>query len=248
MTNKDINEIPAWCWFWLPITVICVQLSVRLMDQNQGFYSKLMEGEAGFIENATAIVLFPAVILGLRLHCRFYRLRQRRLSLWFLMIALLCLGFLGEEISWGQHWAGWQSPDIFEQHNRQQETNVHNLNLVVNLQLERLARTVFTLAIAIGGIIIPLRVKRRGTAVDPSEPYRGLCWPTMVCLPTASLMLGVRVIERLRVWLDLHELPFMGINFKETLEFYLALFFLIYLYSAHARLKAVKLPPDPLAR
>ncbi len=248
MANKDINEIPAWCWFWLPIAVILIQSMTCLMDTGQGFYAKIMEGEAGFIENATAIVLLPAVILGLGLYRRLKQLGQRMPSLWFLMTALLCLVFFGEEISWGQHWAGWQSPEIFEQHNRQQETNIHNLNLVVNARLERLGRTIFTLAIVISGIIIPLRANRRRTLIDPTQPYRNLYWPTAVCVPTAVLMLGVRAIERLRVWLDLHELPLMEINFKEAQEFYLALFFLIYLYSAHARLKAVKLSSMPMER
>ncbi len=40
--------------------------------------------------------------------------------------ALAALLIFGEEVSWGQWLWGWQSPELFAQHNLQKETNLHN--------------------------------------------------------------------------------------------------------------------------
>ena len=47
----------------------------------------------------------------------------------FLIIKILALiYFLGEEISWGQHFFKWTSPDFFKNANIQGETNIHNIS------------------------------------------------------------------------------------------------------------------------
>jgi len=47
--------------------------------------------------------------------------------LFFGLLALACLYVAGEEISWGQRILDIQTPDFFERHNLQRETNIHNL-------------------------------------------------------------------------------------------------------------------------
>ena len=41
--------------------------------------------------------------------------------------ALIFFMAAGEEVSWGQRIIGWESGEFFLQHNKQEETNLHNL-------------------------------------------------------------------------------------------------------------------------
>ena len=53
---------------------------------------------------------------------------------YFITIKILALiYFLGEEISWGQHFFNWESPGFFENKNNQQETNLHNISNLFNV-------------------------------------------------------------------------------------------------------------------
>ena len=48
----------------------------------------------------------------------------------FLALAFLFFFAFGEEISWGQQIFHWRTPEYFEEHNVQDETNIHNLRLL----------------------------------------------------------------------------------------------------------------------
>ena len=75
------------------------------------------------------MLLLPATVLAIVLAVRCYGQFGRMFSVWFAGFALMCFGFAGEEVSWGQHWLGWSSPEYFAEYNRQGETNFHNLNI-----------------------------------------------------------------------------------------------------------------------
>jgi hypothetical protein len=61
----------------------------------------------------------------------------KRLSL--LALALLLFAFAGEEISWGQRLLGLETPESLRSTNVQNETNLHNLDLLQNtLSVDRL--------------------------------------------------------------------------------------------------------------
>jgi hypothetical protein len=80
---------------------------------------------------------------------RFARLRTTR-SRWFLFVTI-CLGLFlffaaGEEISWGQRILGLTTPEYFQQHNAQKETNLHNL-IVGGVKLNKLFFSVILVAL-----------------------------------------------------------------------------------------------------
>jgi cell division protein FtsW (lipid II flippase) len=189
------------------------------------FFQRWIESESGVIENGTVVALIPAAVLML---IAAYRLRSRvdvRATIWCLLIAALCFLFAGEEVSWGQHWFGWESPEYFVDKNRQGETNLHNLNI----HLGRAVKTFITIGIIIGGIVVPLRRRRYDR-----DSLRYWIYPTSVCVPVAIFVLGVRLIERLKTWFDL-DWVLLAVNLKENQEFYIGLFFLIYAWSLAAR-------------
>ncbi len=55
-----------------------------------------------------------------------------------------------EEISWGQHYFNWKSPDLFVEYNNQKETNLHNIS---NL-LDQVPRSFLSIWCGLSFIII----------------------------------------------------------------------------------------------
>ncbi len=84
--------------------------------------------ESGFFEIGTFIILILISGYCIRL-LKISRRPQTPAVLLRLVGLTACLTLVAgfEEISWGQHFFGFRSADFFMNHNRQHETNLHNL-------------------------------------------------------------------------------------------------------------------------
>ena len=82
--------------------------------------------ENGLIENMQSLFLVTAIFFLYKARSNF---KHIKIISYFITIKILALiYFLGEEISWGQHFFDWASPSFFENKNNQQETNLHNIS------------------------------------------------------------------------------------------------------------------------
>jgi len=231
--NENANSygLTHWWWFVAPLGVLLFQLACRYADGGSDFYFDYIETERGLIENLTAVVLIPAAYFAFMSAHRMNRNRLAGPQAWYLIVGLVCVAFFGEEISWGQQWIGWESPEFFAQYNRQGETNVHNMNL----HFGRIAKTILTIAIVVGGLILPIWRWRQTRNSDPCG-WEYL-WPPFECVFTAGLVLSVRIVERIKTWFDLEHVLFIDMNLKELQELYLAYFLLLYLWYVHCRVQ-----------
>lgn len=85
--------------------------------------------EDHWAEYATALTLmFGGGIISRRLFIRWKAIRFPE-KLGFVLMALAMFAGFGEEISLGQRILNLQSPDFFKNHNLQNETNIHNLEI-----------------------------------------------------------------------------------------------------------------------
>lgn len=85
--------------------------------------------EDGVVEWITVLGLLLGSFLCFKRVFKFWGSRS-----WLFILVSFLLGFVlffgaGEEISWGQRILGLKSPEYFQQHNLQGETNFHNLML-----------------------------------------------------------------------------------------------------------------------
>ena len=88
---------------------------------------KRIESEGGLFEYGTSLAYIVAFVFALPVARYFYQTKQKRLGFFYYFLAG-CFLFVGlEELSWGQHLLGWNSPGFFEAYNSQQETTLHNL-------------------------------------------------------------------------------------------------------------------------
>lgn len=88
--------------------------------------------ENGLIELLQVAMLIVSIIVLFKQIKLIKKKKNLLLSFFkYAYIFFLCL-FLLEEISWGQHFFKWESPEFFSSFNSQKETNIHNISSIFN--------------------------------------------------------------------------------------------------------------------
>jgi len=139
----------------LALAVIAIAMGIFLFYTSVARFEEYVQ-EDGIVEWLTVVGLLLGSIVCFS---RFVILLRKR-SWWFLFVTLglgLFLFFAaGEEISWGQRIFGLKTPEYFQEHNAQHETNLHNL-VVDGVKLNKLIFSIFLVgALAIFLLIVPL--------------------------------------------------------------------------------------------
>lgn len=217
--SKDINKL---VWLILPIIVAGMPYIVRFVSLDTDGY---MYGEKGLIENLTVIFLFVAIIAAV-LFLISNNTNFKLLGIWMWIFLLGAIYYAGEELSWGQHYFGWGTPEQWTEFNDQQETNLHNTSAI----FDQIPRTLLSIAALIGGVLIPVFRKFKNH-VPSKESFYDWLLPTYVCLPAALLSLLVSWHEKVYEFLDIHIPAVLDIRAGETKECLLALFMMMYALS-----------------
>lgn len=186
---------------------------------------RMLKGEAGIIENLT--VLFLVIAIGF---CVSSLSTASRLGLsgfnraWLVVLILGAAYFALEEISYGQHLFGWGTGETWKELNDQDETNLHNTHAL----FDQVPRTLLTLGILVGGVILPLyRLVRRIKLAETDRFYWQ--WPTLDCMTVGLLVILIRPIFSV-IETDI-------VNTGETKENFIAMFIMFYCISIQYRLR-----------
>ncbi|WP_316347375.1 tetratricopeptide repeat protein [Desulfuromonas acetoxidans] len=87
---------------------------------------------------------------------------KNRWRFFFALLALSCLYVSGEEISWGQRLLNLETPAFFQQHNLQQETNLHNfITGPYNTLLKQSIEIALAMALILFSTLYALRISER---------------------------------------------------------------------------------------
>jgi hypothetical protein len=209
-----------------------VHLALRLqgLHSYQRSHQRWLVGETGLTENGTVLFLIVAVVAGVWTVVRCARARSLRLGWWVALLTAGCFYFCGEELSWGQHYAQWSTPEAWREINDQQETNLHNCGFL----FDQAPRAALTCGIFVGGILVPLKNWRRGQRRDPVTDVSYWLWPTAICVPTAVLATFCSVPDTLCKSLGWRSPLHLG---GEAKEYFMALFLMLYLVSLCVRLR-----------
>lgn len=188
-----------------------------------------MDGELGLVENLTVLLLLAAMLGSLYLVRRYREALHRVPRLFLLVFCLGCIYFAGEEASWGQHWFGWETGEYFAAINDQQETNLHN----TSKYFDRVPKGIVSFAVFLGGVVIPLYLRRKARVIDCRKPMWWL-FPTWVCLPTAIIAVTATWPSKI----ERHSgSVFYFDGAQEMKELYIAYFFLLFIISLVRRLQ-----------
>ncbi len=226
------KDLPKIIWFVIPLFVALMPYVARIINLETDRY---MYSEFGIIENLTVLFLFVTIIV-----CIMYLVSEKRFNFvgfkfWMGLFLLGAIYYAGEEISWGQHFFGWETPEHWTNVNDQQETNLHNTSAL----FDQIPRSLLSLAALIGGVIVPIyrKVKQYTPNLDSLNYW---LWPTSVCLPSALLALLVSWHEKVYEFFDINIPIMLDIRAGETKECLLALFMMMYVLSIWYRNRVIK--------
>ena len=119
---------------WFAITVLVMLFLIQSLHWshtygNKGvFWYDVLTRESGIFETLTAVTLFVAGTLFVFSATKFRDLFGLAVAKWPpLLLGLLLIVGAGEEISWGQHWLHFATPESLKGVNDQNEFNLHNI-------------------------------------------------------------------------------------------------------------------------
>jgi hypothetical protein len=136
------NIVLTFHIFIMIITAVIILLS-RFVPGYKSLLRKIT-AETGPFELGSAFMLLLLTWLAIKTWLRLRKavFEYRRIHMLFIAaISIAAVLAAMEEISWGQHLLGFESPTTFAEYNRQQETNLHNFmpadlfNLTINLSV-----------------------------------------------------------------------------------------------------------------
>lgn len=212
--------------FWtitLPLIVLAVQCVMEFTMTSAQMVPLMTEN--GPIELAQWLVIVAAAGIALLTIFKINPARSAPIFLWVLVAALACLYIAGEEVSWGQHFLNWTTPDYWKAVNDQHETNLHN----TTSWLDQKPRLILLIGIVTGGIIFPL-LARLKPGVLPQK--FSILYPPALLMPVAFLVLGPYLVQEIaeHIWAG-------GIfeRVSEVQELYMYYFVLLYLIVLRRR-------------
>ena len=235
---KNIN-LPSFLWFFFPILFFFIILFTKYFYLN--FFINFFQSEKGIIENGTFVLLIISIILS------FCILKNKNLFIFnkkiFFFIFFLVIGliyFAGEEISWGQNWFRWNTSNFFTNYNDQSETNFHN----ISSWLDQKPKTILLFFVLFGGILSPLFSHNKD---KNNLTFKYIFFPEISCFITSAFCLFFYLLDNSYKILC-SGTPGIDISCKfipqlfvfrtsEIIEFYIALFLLIYIFSIYKKIK-----------
>jgi hypothetical protein len=224
---RQADRLPAWLSLWLPLAAVALLLLLWQIDPR--FYRAYVGGEIGILEASHVVIPLISVIYCLRILALPEARADRLVALWIVLGLLGSVYMAGEEASWGQHYAGWLTPESWQALNDQGETNLHN----TSSWLDQKPRTLLEIGVVVGGIVIPLLALWRPAIRSGSV---ALFLPPLACLPVALLAELSKLSERLPSnWLG--EVVLFD-RASEVQELYFSLFILFYLMVFRHRVLA----------
>jgi hypothetical protein len=226
-------DLPALLWAVFPPLMLLILIVLAYVDPELFQLMMAKDDEGGIVEHVTVLVLLPGIVAGLAVF--FYHrnnLSYPWLGWWILMWSLACIFFAGEEISWGQWFFQWKSPEVFKQLNSQQETNLHNMTPWLFQKPQALVE----IWIVLGGLVLPLwRRCKKKIWILPDNAWNYWLWPTYVCMPAAAFVLLLRFFKPFFRAVPMPHLERLGSG--ELREYYIALFLGLYLLSFWVRVR-----------
>jgi hypothetical protein len=239
-TARWARDLSPWWWLGVPGLLLAAQFGTYAADGGGAVYQLLFEDESGIVENATALLSLAAAVLAALATRYAWRAGRRGLPALLVVFALGCVFYAGEEVSWGQQYFNWQSPEYFIENNVQGETNLHNMAGFKKKTL----REIILGGMLLGGVLAVLSLLLR---VRWRRNWGWFVWlvPTRVCVATTVVAVAFYWVVRHYAQQGLETEDLFDFEMREVVELYIAVFFFVYAASLACRLRQVRGPDVP---
>lgn len=222
--------------YLLPLILLGLHLLfMTILDEEGRFW---FHSERGPTENITFLIFAASGVWALVLWKGSKTIIPR--MRWFLLLFGVAAIFVAlEEISYGQHYLGYDSPEWAEQYNKQKEVNLHNLGGdLMSVVMRRVAE----IGLPFFGIIVPFVIMRYPVAYTPQD------W-TYYIMPRHELIMLLVLCVVIRVNYATGDGLF-GVQrsdgLSELQELYWAMAGLIWVWIMSDRLAALKAGGSPV--
>jgi hypothetical protein len=195
-SDEGVPARAAWAAFWAPFLGLAFFVALYLVSRDV-YYWLLREDRA--IEWLQFFLLVFTAVMSMIGSVASFRRGHKLAGSFLLLIALGTIFLAAEEVSWGQRILGFAGG---AEGNRQGEINIHNLDDVDGIPVERLFR-IAQAAIGLLGVVLPFLVRW-----DPAR-LRGAAWrvitPPIFLATSFLVVLGFRT-QRLLFTADISAL------------------------------------------
>lgn len=210
-------------WLWIPLAFMGVQILLEAFLPQEAL--AILHSENGPHELLQFLVMVAAVAVAVFTLVKMDLKTHKWLGAWVGLAAICCFYVAGEEVSWGQHFLQWTTPEFWTSVNDQQETNLHN----TSSWLDQKPRLLLLIGVIAGGLILPLLQKYQPAVV----PHRfSAIYPPGWLAVVAMLAVVVKVADKVGEAYGLAVFE----RASEVEELYLFYFVLLYLLALKKRL------------
>ena len=231
------QPLPAWLKRGLPAAIF---LYPAILINPSWNWEAHFYREYGLIETLSNILLLAALIFAVQAAIASTALLQRS---WAILLGFGCFLFLGEEMSWGQHYIQWTPPETWAEINRQNETNLHNLKGWPEFIFTKVARNFLSIGMIVGSVLAPWWLRQNPTLCKIGSIHFWL-WPSAQSAPVAILAIISNIPKRFMKNFDVNiSWEYYGHNDGELKECLFALFILLYAIVLWRTLRSQQAPP-----
>ena len=207
-------------WLWVPLLILAAQALIELFA-SQKLLGEL-HSESGPHEFFEFIFVGAAFFVAVSTLTKLKYPQQKWLCAWVSLAAICCFYVAGEEVSWGQHFLKWSTPEYWAHINDQGETNLHN----TSSWLDQKPRLILLIGSVTGGLIIPF-LQRFKPSVLPKRFE--IIYPPAILGVTAALAVSVNLIDKIFELFTKFPILSRGSEVEELYLFYFVLLYLIVL-------------------
>ena len=152
----------------------------------------VLDSYTGVRESLTGLGVIAAGVIVAVILARSARPLDRQLKTWLVLFVAAMIFFAGEDLNWGQHYFGWTAPDYFLEHNREEETNIHNM---WPLLFNRLPRAIVNTWLIVACILVPLGWRLPVRLTQGFVP--AVLWPDRRLVFGALLVFAIKGLRHL---------------------------------------------------
>lgn len=240
--NARAASDPGWseAWWWLGIPIATATALFAVYAIAPDFYrERLLPEGYGVLELSHFFMPLAGFFICISLFSTTPVRTWRLLRVAVVLFTLSCFYIAGEEHSWGQWFFYWDTPEVWGQINRQNETNLHNTFVLFN----QFPQSILKAAIVVGGIVLPLSsYARRWVA---GIPIIVVLTPPVAIVPVALTAMGMNGIVTLHKHGLIGDFLARPSEAAETFYYMFILFYLIMLRRRLQQQQAVMVEPKP---
>ena len=244
ISNKSFNYIILFFYIFILLLIyerhLCFSLGLYTADKwNNPIYVYICDNlrldfwsENKLVENIQSLLLlFSVIYFYLILKTLGYK--NKYLFYFFLIHFFGLIYFLGEEISWGQHFFHWESSNFFIEMNHQKETNLHNISNFFN----EFPRSILLLWCSFSGFFVLYfkKIKKYSKLICPNKKLL-LISITLIIFVFPDLIFSKFNIEFNRIT---QRITFNFLRLSELQELIISFYFFIYSSAVYKNIKKI---------